>query len=231
MIRHQRLLVSTGFLLASALLWLTPPTRGLAQELYRYRDAQGNPVITSTLPDEALKSGYKVLDSSGRVLKTVPPAPTQEELDKKAREKERQKAEAAARQQQHKRDSLLLRNFSSPDDAVQALHRKMQELNSLIKLKQGNVALLKNQLQNQQEKAANAERAGKNVPESVIRKIQSLQTRLKSVNKEITGQRADIGKVRRSYIKKIERLEKLTGKKRTLPIDLSTDKADTTPGQ
>lgn len=225
MIRHQRLLLSTGFFLVSALLWLAPPTLSHAQDLYRYRDAQGNPVITSTLPDEALKRGYKVLDSSGRVLKTVPPAPTQEELDRKAREEKRQKAQAAARQQQQKQDSLLLRNYSSPDDAVQALYRKMQELNSLIKLKQGNIALLENQLQNQQEKAANAERTGKSVPKDVLRKMQGLQARLKSLNKEIASQRTDIGKVRRSYIKKIERLEELTGKKRTLPLDPQKNQA------
>lgn len=230
--RNDRACASFGLLILSGLVLLVASSRPVqAQTLYRYQDSQGNPVITSTLPDEALKRGYKVLDSSGRVLKTVPPAPTQKELERKARQQAQESARAEARKKQQEKDSLLLRTYSGPDDAVRAMQRKMQELSSLIALKEGNLSLLQSQLQNEQEKAANAERAGKPVPANVMRKIQNLRDQIRALKGKIAAQQADIGKVKQGYLKKIKRLEKLTGKKRTLPLDLPDSPRKTSASQ
>lgn len=219
--RNDRACASFGLLILAGLVLLVASSRpAQAQNLYRYQDSQGNPVITSTLPDEALKRGYKVIDSSGRVLKTVPPAPTQEELERKARQQAQESARAEARKKQQEKDNLLLRTYSGPDDAVRAMQRKMQELSSLIGLKEGNLSLLQSQLQNEQTKAANAERAGKSVPANVMRKIQNLRDQIQALKRKIAAQQADIGKVKEGYLKKIKRLETLTGKKRTLPLDV-----------
>lgn len=221
---HFRLALTRWPLLALGVIWLLTAVPAHAQQLYRYKDAQGNPVISSTLSDQAIKSGYLVLDSSGRVLKKVPAAPTREELDKKAKEQAQQSAAEQAAKAQQKSDQILLSTYSSPNDAVEALHRKMQELNSVISLKEGNVAVLNDQLQSEQTKAANAERAGKSVPRSVMEKMKGLQQQINSVEQEIADQRKDASQVRRTYIKKIKRLEQLTGKKRTLPINLPHQK-------
>lgn len=217
-------------LLAIAWSWLVTVTPAHAQQLYRYQDAQGNPVISSSLSNAAIQNGYSVLDSSGRVLKKVAPAPTREELDRKARQQAQQSTSQKAAERQHKADQVLLRTYSGPDDAVRALHRKMRELNSVISLKEGNVSVLEDQLQNQQAKAANAERAGKTVSHGVMKKMQSLQHQINGAQKEIADQRQDIQKIKQTYIKKIKRLEQLTGKKRTLPINLPKQK-DENAGQ
>lgn len=219
---HFRLAMITRCppMLAIAFAWLMAAMPVHAQELYRYQDAQGNPVISSTLSDEAIQNGYSVLDSNGRTLKKVPPAPTREELDQKARKQAQQSAAQQAAEQRRKADQILLRTYSSPNDAVRALHRKLRELENIISLKEGNVAVLQDQLQSEQTKAANAERAGRKVPQSVMQKMQNLHQQIDSVKQDITDQRTNINQIKQSYTRKINRLEQITGKRRTLPIDL-----------
>lgn len=210
--------------IATLLLSMIPVAH--AANLYRYIDSQGHPAISNTVPDDAVKRGYEVLSPNGRVLQTIPPAPTAKELEakKKAEEKQQQAARAAA-DQKHQ-DEILLRNYSSPDDAIRELHRQLQEMDSLINLKQGNIAILQAQLSSEQEKAANLQRAGRTIPESVLAKMQSLEQQIKSIQQEIADQQKEIDRVKMEYKQKVVRLEQLTGEKPTLPFAMPADKTN-----
>ena len=204
-----------------------------ASRLYRYNDAKGHPVISNTMPDDAVSRGYEVLDSSGHVVERIAPAPTAEELRQKAQEEAQAKARQQQEKQQEKSDALLLRTYSSPDDAVRALYRKMQEMHSLIRLKQSNIAILQGQLAQEQEKAANLERSGQKVPAAALERMQHLKEQMASVKQEVRDQRREVAQVRKNYEDKISRLETLTGDKRTLPLqepssanDASADKSN-----
>lgn len=52
----------------------------VAANMYRYTDENGQIVISSTIPQEATKRGYDILSNNGRVIETIPPAPTEEEI-------------------------------------------------------------------------------------------------------------------------------------------------------
>ena len=43
--------------------------------LYRYHNADGTLAISATLNQQAIYSGYQMLDDNGRVIKSVPAAP------------------------------------------------------------------------------------------------------------------------------------------------------------
>ena len=107
-----------------AALVLTSPAQA---QMYRYTDEHGQIVIGNTIPQEATRRGYDILSNSGRVIETIPPAPTPEEIA--AREAEKQRQREAERQRQA--DELLLKRFTTPDQAVQAMHRKIRELEGL----------------------------------------------------------------------------------------------------
>ena len=66
--------------------------------MYRYTDENGQVVISNTIPQEATKRGYDILGANGRVVETIPPAPTDEEIA--AREAEKQRQEALKRQRE-----------------------------------------------------------------------------------------------------------------------------------
>ena len=187
----------------------------VAANMYRYTDENGQVVISSTIPQEATKRGYDILSNNGRVVETIPPAPTEEEIAAREAEKQRQKELA----EQREKDRALLKRFSHPDQAVKAMHRKIRELEGLIQLKRGNISVISSQLDNEQSRAANMERAGQEIPEATLEKIRRLESQIRDIEREITSQTQEIKELRKAFEADIERLEKVTGEARTLPLD------------
>ncbi|WP_264831025.1 hypothetical protein, partial [Klebsiella oxytoca] len=72
--------------------------------------------------------GYQVLNDQGRVIRTVPPAPTAEEL------RQRKAAQAQARSA-----AQLLRLYSSLEDVDRARERRLAELDGLSSVARGNL--------------------------------------------------------------------------------------------
>ncbi|MFS7150562.1 hypothetical protein, partial [Escherichia coli] len=83
--------------------------------------------------------GYQVLNDQGRVIHTVPPAPTAEEL------RQRKAAQAQASS-----DAQLLRLYSSLEDVDRARERRLAELDGLSSVARGNLQSLKLQQANLQ---------------------------------------------------------------------------------
>jgi predicted RNase H-like nuclease (RuvC/YqgF family) len=187
----------------------------VAANMYRYTDDNGQIVISSTIPQEATKRGYDILSNNGRVIETIPPAPTEEEIAAREAEKQRQKELA----EQREKDRALLKRFSHPDQAVKAMHRKIRELEGLIQLKRGNISVISSQLDNEQSRAANMERAGREIPEATLEKIRRLESQIRDIEREITSQTQEIEELRKAFEADIERLEEVTGEARTVPLD------------
>ncbi|WP_286221726.1 DUF4124 domain-containing protein [Marinobacter apostichopi] len=187
--------------------------------MYRYTDENGRMVISNTIPQEATKRGYDILGSNGRVVETIPPAPTEEEIAAREAEKQRQKELAA----QQELDRQLLKRYSHPDQAVRAMHRKIRELEGLIQLKRGNISVISSQLDSEQSRAANIERSGGNIPESMLEKIRRLESQIRDLEREISIQSQEIDELRAEFEADIKRLEQVTGESRTLTLDTSSD--------
>ncbi|MEC7433287.1 MAG: DUF4124 domain-containing protein [Pseudomonadota bacterium] len=188
---------------------------GAQATMYRYTDENGRLVISNTIPQEATKRGYDILSNNGRVVETVAPAPTAEEIAAREAEKERQKQLEIQQEQ----DRLLLKRFSHPDQAVRAMHRKIRELEGIIQLKRGNISVISSQLDSEQSRAADMERAGRDIPETTLEKIRRLEAQIRDIEREISAQRQDIGKMKRAYEEDIKRLEEITGETRILPLE------------
>ncbi len=214
--------------LAAAVLATILGSSAAHANTYRYTDENGQMVISNTVPQDAVKRGYQILNQQGRVIREVAPALTEEEIAaREARKREEKRREA-----QRKQDAMLLKRFSSPDSAVKAMHRKIEELESLIQLKQGNISVLESQLQNEQSRAADMERQGREVPQGVLQKIGRLEDQIGELEAEIAAQQSDIDAARQEFLKDIRRLEKITDKERTLPLTRDQgEAADTNNGQ
>lgn len=182
--------------------------------MYRYVDKNGQMVISNTVPQEASTRGYDILNAQGRVVETVAPAPTEADLAARAAREERERRA----QRQRLDDAKLLRRYSHPDDVVRAMHRKLNEMQSLSQLKQGNISVIVNQLDEEQSRAADMERSGRQIQEATLTKIDRLQGQVRDIEREIAIQNADVEKVRKQYMRDIRRLEDITGKEHTLPL-------------
>lgn len=210
---HKRLTVFSAT--ASALLLLLGMTTQANASMYRYSDESGQLVISNTIPQQATKRGYDILNSNGRVIETIPPAPTEAEIAAREAEEQRQKELAI----QQEKDARLLKRFSHPDQAIKAMHRKLNELQGLIQLKRGNISVISSQLDNDQSRAANMERNGQKIPEAILSKISRLESQIRDIEKEIAWQTQEIDTLKQAYEKDIKRLEKVTGKTRTLSLE------------
>ncbi|QFS85659.1 MULTISPECIES: DUF4124 domain-containing protein [Marinobacter] len=210
---HHRVSKSTVIAsLAAAGLLLSASVQA---NMYRYTDDNGQLVISSTIPQEATKRGYDILSTNGRVIETIPPAPTAEEIAAREAEKERQR-QAEIQQEQ---DRQLLKRFSHPDQAVRAMHRKIRELEGIIQLKRGNISVISSQLDSEQSRAADMERAGRDIPEATLERIRRLESQIRDVEREIAAQQQDISAMKKEFEADIKRLEVVTGQERTLPLE------------
>jgi predicted RNase H-like nuclease (RuvC/YqgF family) len=207
--------LAAGSFKATALVLVLGASVQAAANMYRYTDDNGQIVISSTIPREATKRGYDILNDNGRVVETIPPAPTEDEIAARKAEKQRQEKLA----EQREKDRLLLKRFSHPDQAVKAMHRKIRELEGLIQLKRGNISVISNQLDNEQSRAANMERAGREIPEATLEKLQRLEAQIRDIEREIASQAQEIEELRKAFEADIRRLEEVTGEARTLPLD------------
>ncbi|WP_421841263.1 DUF4124 domain-containing protein [Marinobacter algicola] len=183
--------------------------------MYRYTDENGQIVISSTIPQEASRRGYDILSKSGRVIETIDPEPTEEEIAAREAEEKRQ-AEA---ERQRELDRKLLERYSHPDEAVRAMHRKIRELQGLNQLKRGNISVIVSQLDSEQSRAADLERSGRDIPEATLEKIRRLEAQIRDIEREINSQNANIKALRERFEADIERLEEITDEERTLPLD------------
>ncbi|MGF2688078.1 DUF4124 domain-containing protein [Marinobacter sp. DUT-3] len=203
-------------LIASALLLAATAAEA---RMYRYTDENGQIVISNTIPQEASRRGYDILNSKGRVIDSVDPAPTAEEIAAREAREQREEAERIQRE----KDQALLKRFSHPDQAVRAMHRKIRELEGLNQLKRGNISVILSQLDNEEGRAADMERAGRDIPESMLEKIRRLEAQIHDIEQEIASQKAEIQSLRDDFEADIRRLETLTGEERTLPLERPED--------
>jgi chromosome segregation ATPase len=197
-------------------------TAAASGSTYRFTDENGQIVISNTIPQAASKRGYDILNSSGRVIETIDPAPTAEQIA--AREARKRFEEKQERRLEL--DKKLLERFSHPDEAVRAMYRKIRELRGLSQLKRGNISVIESQLDTEQGRAADRERSGREIAEATLEKIRRLESNIRQIEREISAQQAEIDIVKGQFVEDIERLETITGEARTLSLEVPPENSD-----
>ena len=143
--------------------------------LYRYVDGRGVTVLDRQgVPPEYVGKGYQVLNQNGRVIQTVPPAPTAEEI----RLKQQAQTQAAA-------DAQLLDLYPSLAELDKACARRRAEIDALIAVANTNVRTLQGQRASLQGQAAIQERAGQEVSTSMLDQLRDVQAQVAELQSRI----------------------------------------------
>lgn len=178
----------SGALRFSLLLIMLLPALAGAGELYRYLNDRGVVVLgRQGVPPQYIGKGYDVLDDQGRLLRTIAPAPTAAERLRLNQEK----VQASS-------DNQLLRLYSSLEDVDRTRERKLAELDGAIGSARSNLQSLRTQQANFQSQAAELERSGRVVPDSLLVQISNIKAeqegRLKDIARfALVRQQADAG--------------------------------------
>lgn len=166
--------------------------------LYRFRNANGSLMISSVLPEQAIYTGYEIIDNRGRVLRVVEPAMPEEERRK-------MQEEMRLRQQ----DNQLKRLYPTPEDAERARDRQIASLRLGIDYARGIISQLDSKLAAEVASAAEAERAGKPVPEAVQANIALYTRQIREQEDKIVDIEKDIGVVNEDFAPIIRRLREI----------------------
>ena len=171
--------------------------------LYRFRNANGSLMISSVLPEQAIFSGYEIIDNRGRVLRVVAPAMPEEERRK-------MQEEMRIRQQ----DNQLKRLYPTPEDAERARDRQIASLRLGIDYARGNITQLDGKLAAEVAKAAESERTGQPVSEAVQANIELYTRQIREQEEKIADIERDINVVSEEFAPIIRRLREIQQERR-----------------
>ena len=153
-----------------------------------------------TLPPEYAQKGYEVVSMSGKVIKVVPPAMSVEEAAKQASAK--QQAEVLAVW-----DKRLRLRYSSVADIESAKQRKLAEIESNVSILRGNLRSLKGEIAQHESRAANSERAGREVPQAILDTLAALRQKQDNIIGQIQQRKQESIELVERFDRDIERFK------------------------
>lgn len=137
-------------------------------QFYRFTDNEGNVYVQSSIPPEFVAGGYEIVDSRGIVITRVAPQLSQEEIAKR-------QANQLSTQMQQARDQELLKLYRSPADVDRAMNTWLSRMDMEIRVKRNRIRVKEAEYAQYQEQAANLERAGQEVGQDILLKMESVQ--------------------------------------------------------
>jgi hypothetical protein len=198
-------MIALRALLAMVIL-LLPGVHATAAEkptiqLYRYVDSRGITVLdTQGVPPEYVGKGYQILNQQGRVIQTVPPAPTAEE-----------NRQAAARQAQAQADAQLLHLYPSLPDLDRGHAQEQAELDTRISVANNSLQSLQLQQNSLQAQAASQERAAQPVQAMILKQLASIKDERAMLNAQLAKYQQRKNDVNKAYAANRARMVELLG--------------------
>jgi chromosome segregation ATPase len=186
------------------------PVDAQSKTFFRYENEQGSKVMTDAIPPQYAVKGYEVINSSGIVIKVVPPEPSPEE-------KARIQKEKAEKRRLEKWDKELLSRYSSVNDIESTKSRRITGLeNSIFSLR----LTLKNiseTIKFYQAEAATHERQGEDVSADTLASIERLQNDRDFIEAEISKKDSSKTQVSNDYDKDIVRFKQIKPERKYIP--------------
>ncbi len=163
-----------------------------AARYYRYLNSEGLEEISHTIPNERVPLGYDVLDADMRLVETIAPQLSPEEIVIR----DRLRHEEAVCLASQKRVRAL---YESEDDIA---HAEKQALNSLVNRitnAQANLAQLRNLRRELEDEAARMDRAGKSLTGIVLGNIGRAKAQIDNLESEIAQKNVEKEETRRQH--------------------------------
>ncbi|MEM0955767.1 MAG: hypothetical protein AAGI24_16620 [Pseudomonadota bacterium] len=195
-----------------ALCTLVHLSAASADFLYRYVNEDGVTVIDYTIPPQYVQQGYEILNSDGTLHKTVPRTLTAEELADQSGEAYKARVAAEEAERLRKWDESLMLRYSSIEDIEAARDRALSELRIRISILRSNVRSLTQQVESNQERAADLERRGQNVPVELVDTINGLRSEIGETERAIAERIREVDVVAAGYQRDIDRFVTLLDK-------------------
>ena len=201
---------------------LTSSVMAAGAQFYRFK-VDGQIVIKDSVPAELAPLGYEVLNAQGMVVKRVARELTDAEIAERDRLKSEQEAHARRVAERKQKDRDLLRIYSTVADVDRALARKSEEVIAQKELQLRRIVDLTDKLEQAQQVAANTERRGQVVPDSLVDEIRHYQEAIRSATVAVKESERKLASLEQDYAATRQRLKVLSVyPPGTLPEDVDT---------
>jgi chromosome segregation ATPase len=178
-------------------------------QLYRYKNDEGVPVINFRIPPEFVHKGYDIINPDGSLIRKIPRALSKEELLLRNTDESRVRFAEQEEQRLRAWDNSLMLRYSSMDDIEAAQERAMRDLKVRISILKSNLTTIKSQIEREQLKAANIERSGGEVPEEMSGNIDILRLDIEDTEQSIAARRDEIDSVNAAFARDMNRFTAL----------------------
>jgi hypothetical protein len=158
---------------------------------YKWRDAQGNLHYSDSVPAEATKFGYDVVNSQGIVVKHVDRAKTADELAAAKVAASKALADRRVAEQHARDDEQLLSNYPQEEDLRRAQQQQLDMLNQQIKSSEVSLRNQEQSLAELLDRAAEAERTGKELPAEQARQLGVMRKKVDAQKAAMARQEAE----------------------------------------
>ena len=158
---------------------------------YKWRDAQGNLHYSDSVPVEATKLGYDIVNSQGTVVKHVEREKTADELAAAKVAANKAAADRRVAEQRARDDEQLLSNYPQEDDLKRAQQQQMDMLNQQIKSSEVSLRNQEQSLAELLDRAAEAERTGKEFPPEQAKQLAVMRKKVDVQKAAVAKQEAD----------------------------------------
>lgn len=178
-------------------------------QMYRYINAEGNPVLGYQVPPEFVANGYEILSSTGALISVVPRQLGAGEVENMDSLAARERAAKDEQERLRKWDESLLLRYSSVEDIEAARDRALRDLRIRVSILKGKLRSVKQQVENYQALAADQERLGGTVDQEHLDAIDDLRDDIASTERAIKDRQLEIADVDASYDRDADRFASL----------------------
>ena len=181
----------------------------------RFYCCDGGRICGDALPEQCRGKAYRILDSSGNLLKEVGPPLTAEQKAQAAAEALRKKElEEQAREQRHK-DQALLDTYATPQDIDLAQNKAEADVNLAIRGAEDRIAAARKQRKKFEEEAEFYKK--KSLPPEVAKGLRDADHEIKTQQELLDVKQGDAATIKAKYDADRKRYGELTGRNTTAP--------------
>lgn len=186
----------------------------LAAKFKCWTNKEGVKECGSYVPPEYSQKRIETRGEQGRVVEVKERAKNKAELDEIERLNKLKIIEDKKIAEQKKKDSVLLKTFSTERDINMLRDSKVNVIEGIITVINSNNKAQKKKLEKLQKKAANIERRGKKPPQRVLDDIANIESRLNKNKNSIKSKRDEQKLIHDKFAKDLKRFQDLKNKKR-----------------
>ncbi|MEE9424242.1 MAG: DUF4124 domain-containing protein [Methylococcales bacterium] len=174
--------------------------------LYRWVDKAGNVHYSDKVPPE--DAGYRrdQINDQGVTVRTIERPKTPQEFAKERRLQKLRFQQKKLIEQQAARDRLLLFTF---EDVTNSLGDKLAIIDTKLKIIKNSISQLNKQLKKQKKSAAQWEKNGRSVPQTVVFKISEIKNQINSYEASVKQHSEKREDLQKNYARDAQRYKKI----------------------